>query len=290
LIEGPIRVHAPATSANLGPGFDCLGVTLDLWNDVEARPGHTGPASDNLILRAAQRVFDEVGAPNPGFLLECTNRIPFSRGLGSSAAAIVSGVLLANHYLGNPLTQRDCLHVAAHVEGHPDNVTPCVLGGIRVAVRNDVGELVECEVPCSLRLCGVVFVPDVSVATTDARRVLPSTVARQDALFNVARSSLLVAALAAGRPDLLAEATRDRLHQPFREPLFPPSATLQRTAMQAGALGACTSGAGPSVLALCDGPDAAERVRCAFEATARECDVSGSVLKLALTTRGAYVD
>jgi homoserine kinase len=291
LIERPIRVHAPATSANLGPGFDCLGLALDLWNDLEGTPGEADPRfQDNLILRAAQRVFDEVGGTNPGFRLQCTNRIPFGRGLGSSAAAIVCGVLLANHCLGDPLSPTDCLRIASQLEGHPDNVAPCLFGGIRVALRAETGGVLQTEVPTALRLCAVVFVPELAVATTQARSVLPSSVARADALFNVARSSLLVAALASGRSDLLVEATRDRLHQPFRLPLFPAAAALLQRALEAGALGAFSSGAGPSVLALCDSALAVEKVRAAFETTAQEHAVAGTSMCLQLTARGAYVD
>jgi homoserine kinase len=286
----PIRVRTPATSANLGPGFDCLGLALDLWNEVEAIPGAAPPSQQNLILSAAQRVFDDIDATNPGFSLNCNNRIPFSRGLGSSAAAIVSGVLLANHCLGRPLSQSDCLRIATQLEGHPDNVAPCLLGGVRVALRTDGDNIVQVEIEPRVLLRAVVFVPDLLIATTHARGVLPNHVSREDALFNVARSTLFVAALAAGRADLIAEATRDRLHQPFRLPLFPPGATLLRNAMQAGALGAFTSGAGPSVLALCDTALTADRVRCAFESTAHEQGVAGSTLNLDLTRRGAYVD
>lgn len=282
-------MRAPATSANLGPGFDCLGLALDLWNDVEAVPGAARPDTQNLILRAAQRVFDEVGAPNPGFSLACDNRIPFGRGLGSSAAAISCGVLIANHCLGQPLSEGDCVRVATLVEGHPDNVAPCLLGGIRVATVTDAGDVVQCAVPSPLSLRGVVFIPDQRVPTSHARDVLPVQVQRADALFNVARASLLVAALAAGRRDLLAEATRDRLHQPFRQSLFPAGAALLQCALDAGALGAFTSGAGPTVLALCDSASTAAAVQDAFRATARMRAAPGQTLCLDLITRGAYV-
>ncbi|MBV9547054.1 MAG: homoserine kinase [Chloroflexi bacterium] len=285
-----MRVRAPATSANLGPGFDCLGLALDLWNEVEAVPGACRPDPDNLILRAAARVFDELGSANPGFKLRCTNRIPFSRGLGSSAAAIVCGVLLANHCLGAPLSPSDCLRIATELEGHPDNVTPCLSGGVCAAVRTERGEVLYSNVPLALELRAVLFIPEISVTTVHARALLPATVAREDALFNVARSSLLVAALASGRADLLAEATRDRLHQPFRLPMFPAGATLLRNAMDAGALGAFSSGAGPSVLALCDSEPAAEHVRDRLVSSAREQSVAGTAITLELTARGAYVD
>src|ERR1700674_3737287 len=212
-----IMVRAPATSANMGPGFDCLGMALNLWNEVEAVPGvgqHEG--SGNLILRAIRAVFDEVGVPYPGFGLRCTNRIPFSRGLGSSAAAIACGVLIANHCLEGPLDESALLQLATRIEGHPDNVVACLLGGVRVAAVVESGRVVQARVPVALSLQAVCFVPDQVSPTAHARGILPTTISLADPLFNVARSSLLVAALASGQSDVLGEATRDRLHQPYR--------------------------------------------------------------------------
>jgi homoserine kinase len=288
----PIVVRAPATSANLGPGFDCLGLALDLWNEVEAVPGNGGGdngAGENLILRAARAVFEQVGAAYPGFEITCTNRIPFARGLGSSAAAIACGVLIGNYCLGQPLDETALLHLASRIEGHPDNVTPCLLGGVRVVAVSESDHITQVYVPLALSLRAACFVPDQSSPTAHARGVLPTSVPMADALFNVARASLLVAALAAGRPDALAEATRDRLHQPYRLSLFPAGATLLETAMDTGALAAFTSGAGPSVLALCAGDDRADAVAAALSSTARRLDVPGTSLRLALTDTGAHV-
>jgi homoserine kinase len=282
-------VRAPATSANLGPGFDCLGLALDLWNEVHASPGGSLDPGNNLILRAAHALFEQVGAAYPGFELRSTNGIPFARGLGSSAAAIASGLLIANHCLGRPLDQPGLVQLATALEGHPDNVVPCLLGGARVATVTQTGQVVEARIPIALSLHAVVFVPEQSLPTAHARGLLPPTVPLADALFNVARSSLLVAALASGQADALAEATRDRLHQPYRAPLFPVGATLLDTAMQAGALGAFISGAGPSVLALCGDEIGADTVAAAFEITAHQLSVPGASLRLAFTDRGAHV-
>jgi homoserine kinase len=286
----PVLVRAPATSANLGPGFDCLGLALDLWNEVSATPGAIQvDDSTNLILRAARAVFDRVGAAYPGFELQCTNRIPFGRGLGSSAAAIACGVLIANTCLGSPLAEAGLLELACALEGHPDNVVPSLLGGVRVATVLDDGRVLQVRVPLLLDLRAVGFIPDQSVATAHARGLLPTRVTMADALFNVARSSMLVAALAAGTPDVLVEATRDRLHQPYRLELFPAGAALLHSAMQVGALGAFTSGAGPSVLALCADADRGEAVAAAFDSTARALHVPGRTLQLALSDVGAHV-
>ena len=286
-----ILVRAPATSANLGAGFDSLGMALDLWNEVTATPGElAADDADNLILRAARSVYQRVGAAYPGFELRCTNRITFNRGLGSSAAAIVSGLLFANHCLGEPLDQAQLLELAVDLEGHPDNVAPCLLGGVRVALRADDGRVVQSHVPMAVRLAAVVFMPDLHVATPHARGLLPATVSLADAVFNVSRASLMVAALASGQPELLAEATRDRLHQPFRLSLFPGGATLLDTAMQAGAFAAFISGAGPTIMALCaDSTDRVDAVIEAFETTAARFDMSGMSLRLPLSERGAHV-
>jgi homoserine kinase len=285
-----IVVRAPATSANLGAGFDCLGLALDLWNEVIATPGRLAEDDgSNLILRAARATYSAVGATYPGFELRCTNRIMFSSGLGSSAAAIACGVLFANHHLGAPLDEAAVVDLAVRLEGHPDNVVPCLLGGARVALRVDDGRVVQSPVKLALCLTSVCFVPDLGIPTPHARGLLPASVSHADAVFNVSRASLLVAALSAGRPDLLAEATRDRLHQPYRLPLFPAGATLLDAAMQAGALGSFISGAGPTVLALCAPGASVDAVADALAAAARARHVPGTVLRVGLSERGAHV-
>ncbi|HEX8969713.1 MAG TPA: homoserine kinase, partial [Chloroflexota bacterium] len=269
---------------------DCLGLALDVWNEVEAVPGVLADDDRvNLILRAARATYDLVGAAYPGFELTCTNRIRFNRGLGSSAAAIACGVLLANRCLGDPLDESALLELATRVEGHPDNVAPCLLGGVRVALRTGSGRVLQARVPLAMSLSVVCFVPEMPIPTPHARGLLPATVSLADAVFNVARSSLLVAALASGRGDLLAEATLDRLHQPFRLPLFPAGATLLEASMLAGALGSFISGAGPTVMALCADDAHAESVAAAFESTADRLGVAGITIRPALTERGAHV-
>ena len=244
----------------------------------------------NLILRSARALYDAVGASYPGFELRRTDRVILGRGLGSSAAAIASGVLFANEVLGKPLDEAALLRLASVVEGHPDNVVPALLGGVRVATCAEDGRVLQTRVPLAMPLSAVCFVPEMAIPTPHARGLLPSSVAMADAVFNVARSSLLVAALASGAPELLAEATRDRLHQPYRLPLFPAGATLLEAAMRAGALGAFISGAGPTVLALSmSGDGALDRIQEAFESAARDEHVPGAVLRLGLSERGAHL-
>jgi homoserine kinase len=279
-----IVVRAPATSANLGAAFDCLGLALDLWNEVTATPGRASDP-DDLILRAARAGFETVGAPVQDFQVRATNNVPRSRGLGSSATAIACGLLIANRCLGEPLSSSELLDLATRVEGHPDNVVPCLLGGIQVATTGEDGRVVHAAVSVPAPLQAVVFVPEQHILTTDARALLPASVSLPDALFNVARASLLVAALSSGNFSLLREATRDRLHQPYRQTLFPAGSTLFDAAMDAGALAVYTSGAGPSVLALVDGDHAADSIAAAFAAL----ELPGETLRLGLTRQGAHV-
>jgi homoserine kinase len=283
-VPNSIVVRAPATSANLGSGFDALGLALDLWNEVHAVPGDSSEP-ENLVHGAARLVYEAADAAWPGFHLRAANGIPLGRGLGSSAAAIACGVLLANECLGAPLAFDDLIDIASRLEGHADNVVPCLLGGLQVATTDERGHVAHARVPIALPLHAVVFVPDESLLTSEARQLLPASVPMVDASFNVARASLLVAAMATGQAHLLAEGMRDRLHQAYRLPRFPAGGTLLDAAMNAGALGACTSGAGPSVLALVEDDAHAQAVADAFAAL----QIGGTTLRLAWSDRGAHV-
>ncbi len=297
---GAVVVRAPATSANLGPGFDCLGLALDLWNDVAAAPAEApsvastdgSPLADpaeNLVLRAANVLFERAGVRPVPLALACTNRIPFGRGLGSSAAAIASGLLVANRYLDCPLELAMLVDLAVRVEGHPDNVVPCLMGGVRAAALGSGTHVVQVHVPLATPLVAALFVPDAAVSTELARRALPPSVPYADALYNVGRASLLVGALASGDLAVLREGTRDRLHQPYRAPLFPAGPRLIEAALEAGALGAFTSGAGPSVLALCEDTRRATAVAGALTLAAAGERVAGTPMVLPITQRGAHV-
>ncbi len=179
--------------------------------------------------------------------------------------------------------------LAAELEGHPDNVTPCLLGGVRVVTVDSARRVLQSSIPLAHRLWTAVFVPDLEVPTVLARSVLPTSVPLADALFNVGRATMLVAALASGRDELLRPATEDRLHQPYRTPLFPALPALVASALEAGALGAYSSGGGPAVLALCADARRAAAVCAAFDATAARLEVAGSTLSLAVSDRGAEV-
>jgi homoserine kinase len=256
-----VRVRVPATSANLGPGFDALGLALGLYNDlvleesdriavsIEGEGAATlDPGPSNVVARGARMAMDASGRSLHGIAIRCVNRIPLSRGLGSSAAAWVGGLVGANALLGNPIDRDGLLALAAKAEGHPDNVAAALLGGLAVScVEGDRVRAVALTVPSEIRW--VALIPEMESATCEARAVLPERIPRADAVFNVQRVSLLLAALTAGRPDLLEVAMDDRLHQPYRLRLFPWMAAASAAAREAGALGCVLSGAGPSMLA-----------------------------------------
>ena len=257
-----VTVQVPATTANLGPGFDCLGMALELWNDVrmnvsaspEVRVLGEGAdilstAKDNLVYRAAQALFREAREDPPSLSILCNNQIPLARGLGSSAAAIVGGLMAANAMCTRPLSQQCLLHLAVSLEGHADNVTPALLGGCQVVVR-DGDRVIADTVPLPPDLTTVIFVLDAPMSTKEARAVLPGSVAREDAVYNLGRVALLVNALSSGQLENLRVATQDRLHQHAREKIFPAMKYIFRAAEDAGALGVFLSGGGPSVLAL----------------------------------------
>ena len=266
-LEGPARVLVPATSANLGPGFDALGLALTLHDEVEARilPAGvsieiTGEGADladvgeeHLVLRAMRATFAVTGGQPPGIGLRCRNRIPHGRGLGSSAAAIVAGILAARALSGQAagaLSAAALLGLACEIEGHPDNVAACLGGGLTIAwLTPDGPRMVRLEPLPSVT--PVVCVAPAPVRTDLARGLLPEVIPHQDAAVNAGRSALLIAALTqpgAGR-EVLLEATRDRLHQDYRASAMPPTHALVHRLRDAG-LPAVVSGAGPSVLAF----------------------------------------
>ena len=256
-----LSVSVPATTANLGPGFDCLGMALDLRNTLEFKYGEPGlvvegegrrvimAEATNLVQKSFRRVFDELGRSTPDVSVRCFNRVPLFKGLGSSATAVVGGLFAANEMSGGELTQEQLLALAAEIEGHPDNAAAALLGGCQIVVR-DRNRLVTTEVPLPNKLGLVAFIPDFDMPTSEARTLLAPTVPRTDAVYNVGRTALLVAALAQSDLDLLRVATQDRLHQPQRQAVFPAMKNLINAALGAGAHGAMLSGSGSTVLAF----------------------------------------
>jgi len=262
--SGPAVVTVPATSANLGPGFDSLGLALELRDELEASVTASGLGVDvtgegagevardetHLVVRAMRACFDVVGAQPGGLLLSCRNRIPHARGLGSSAAAIVGGIFLARTLVDDGLQLMDdhaAFQLAAELEGHPDNVAAAVYGGLTVAGLS-ARTFYATRVPVALEVRAEVFVPPTAVSTELARGLLPELVSHRQAAANAGRAALLVAGLA-GQPELLLTATADLLHQQYRRPAMPDSLDLVDR-LRADGHAAVVSGAGPSVLVL----------------------------------------
>ncbi len=261
-----VRVRVPATSANLGPGFDAFGLALTLYDDLIVTPGGsgvtvevTGPGEgevpldeSHLVVRSIRRGLGALGASVPGFTLRCENRIPHGRGLGSSSAAIVGGLAAAYGLAGEPVDRERLVVLANEIEGHPDNVAAAALGGFTIAWTEGTvfegigGRAVRLET--TEGLAAIAYVPDNRVLTKEARGLLPGVVPHSDAAANAGKAGLLVAALT-GRPELLLTATEDRLHQEYREPAMPESLALVHKLRGSG-LPAIVSGAGPTVVVL----------------------------------------
>ena len=293
----PTRVRVPASSANLGPGFDAFGLALTLYDDVVAQVSDDagirvdvhGEGADavprdhrHLVAKAMLRGFDALGGRPRGVDLVCANRIPHGRGLGSSAGAIIAGLLLARALVvggEERLPDPALLELATSLEGHPDNVAACLYGGVVVAFTRATGEVEVLRLTAAPSIVPVVCVPSSSVPTKKARALLPETVPHADAAFNAARAALLVPALTS-RTDLLLEATDDRLHQPYRRPAYPRTADLVAKLRGAG-IPAAVSGAGPTVLALADAtsaPTVAALAGARFTTSVLEVDAEGARL------------
>lgn len=291
-VTGPVTVEVPATSANLGPGFDCLGLALDLHDtltgevvesglvvDLEGEGAATLPRDErHLVVRSMRAAFEALGVAPPGLVLRAVNRIPQSRGLGSSSAAIVGGLALARALVEGGVETLDdaaLLRLATRIEGHPDNVAPALLGGFVVS-GHDGSETWGVPAPVAPAVSAVVFVPPGGVSTEAARGLLPADVPHAEAAANSGRAALLVAALG-GATEELFRATEDFLHQRFREPAMPESLALVRSLRAAG-LAAVVSGAGPTVLVLTVHDDAAgllDRCPAGWSAHALAVDHAG---------------
>ena len=294
MTRGAVRVSVPATSANLGPGFDSLGLALDLRDELEgelvgsglvvevtgAGAGVVPLDEEHLVVRAMRRAFDALGGQPTGLRLTCRNSIPHARGLGSSSAAIVGGLVLARALVDGGTTALDdaaLLDLAIEMEGHPDNVAPALRGGFVISGHDDRGESYAVDARVDARVSAALFVPPEPLSTEVARGLLPEHVPHADAAADAGKAALLVAALGS-RPDQLWRATRDYLHQDYRRPAMPASLDLVDR-LRADGLAAVVSGAGPTVLVLVvDGTD-----------VAAYCPEGWAHLRLAVDNYGAVV-
>lgn len=257
-----IKVSVPATSANVGSGFDALGLAVTLYNtatfepadqlEISSADGTRIPRNEsNLVYRSAKRLFDQVGKRMPPLRIVQTNPIPMARGLGSSSACIIAGLLGANRLLGDVLDTQELLTLATAIEGHPDNVAPALLGGLTSSVF-EAGTVYTVKRDVDQSLCFAAIVPDYKLLTEAARAALPAQIPHKDAVYNLSRAALLPAAFCEGRHDLLAIATEDKLHQPYRLPLMPGARQVFALAKQCGAKAVYVSGAGSTVMAVAE--------------------------------------
>ncbi len=298
-----MTVTIPATSANLGPGFDCLGLALALYNRLTftAVPPSSSPSltitvggvdahkvatnETNLVYQCANLIFEKAGQRPPALHVHQENNIPVGSGLGSSSTAVFGGMLAANELVGRPFTPAQILQFAADKEGHPDNVAPAWCGGLVLGIAHENGLHVErFDIP-DLKV--VVVLPDFHLLTSEARAALPAQVSRHDAIFNAARTPLVIRALQTADYDLLALAMQDTLHQPYRIPLIPGMAAAFAAAKKAGAKGVALSGAGPSLIAFA--PEGHERIGAAVTAVFATVGLSSRTWILDVNTTGSTI-
>jgi homoserine kinase len=257
------QVKVPATSANLGPGFDCMGLAVKLYNYFEAEENdklefhlkgtytaNIPTDQNNLLWKTACTLWKQIGLKPKPLKLTCESYVPPARGLGSSSTAVVAGLMIANAVAGYPMDRYDLLKIATEIEGHPDNVTPAIYGGITLTIMNG-NNLIPRILTTNPRFRAVVVIPDLLVETEKAREILPSSVPRKDVIFNSSRVGLLVDAFINQEYNLLSIATQDKIHQNQRASLIPGMPKALASAVQSGAYGAALSGSGPTLLAFC---------------------------------------
>ena len=260
-----IRIDVPATSANLGSGFDSLGIALTMHNkvwmeewdeiDIKSVDDTVIPIDEsNLIYWAAHHLYSQCGKKLPGLKIRQENNIPMARGLGSSSACIVAGILGANRLLGSPFTQSELINLAAKIEGHPDNTSPAISGGL-VASAIEGERVYSVSVPVSEKIAFAVMIPPFELKTEKARKVLPDLYSRQDAVYNLSRSGLMTASLFSGNLENLRVAVQDKIHQPYRSGLIENYDNVFRMSYELGSLGTYVSGAGPTIISMVDASD-----------------------------------
>lgn len=288
-----VSVEVPATTANLGPGFDCLGMALQLHNRVEMTTECDVPlkitvsgkcSSDsipldeqNLVYRSAARVFERAQNKPSNLHIHIHVEAPLARGLGSSASAIVGGAVAANALLGQPLGEQEVLAEMMVLEGHPDNLVPCYIGGLTASLASEKGIFYIRRAPHPDVQC-VLLVPDYELATAKARQAIPKSISVKDAVFNLSRVPFVLEMLTNGDFDGLTEAVDDRIHQPYRTPLIKGYDEIAAHAAQAGAAAVCISGAGPTILAIARRGHSAQKAATAMREAMKSIGIGGDVL------------
>ncbi|MBG0744051.1 MAG: homoserine kinase [Cylindrospermopsis raciborskii KL1] len=293
-----VIVKVPATTANLGPGFDCIGAALQLYNEFkftlsdsdlcikvhgkEAEKVQTD--TSNLIYQAFVKLYERINKTPPGVEIEINLGVPLARGLGSSATAIVGGLVGGNILADSPLSPEEVIKLAIEMEGHPDNVVPAFLGGCQLAATSSRGWEI-CPVQWHPEIIPVVAIPDFELSTSQARKVLPTEISRDDAVFNASHFGLLLQALASNQKEWLQAALKDKLHQPYRKSLIPGYDGVESAVIEAGAHGMVISGAGPTLLALTDSAHSPQVVQAMTHAWVK-VGIKSTVLPLPIDTNG----
>ena len=303
-----ITFKIPATSANIGSGFDSVGLALNLYNEIHIYENDNSKKiefeifgegeneiskKDNMIYSAMKLIFKKLKSkPNKGYIIKCINRIPLSRGLGSSSAAIIGGLLCSNFILGNKLKiEKDILNMAVQIEGHPDNVAPAILGGIISGVVKKEEDFKYIKIKPPKNLKAIVSIPDFYLSTEIVRNILPKEITRKDAIFNISRAALLTSALFSNRLDLLEIATEDKIHQDYRAKFIPNLNQLFKETKKAGAYSVTISGAGSSILALAkDDKNIIEKVSKAMHSSFKKKNINSIIKVLNIPAKGIIIN
>lgn len=299
-------VTVPATTANLGPGFDCLGAALSLYNQfkftlldesasspleiiVEGKEAKkVSTDSSNLVYQSFLKLYQYLKKQPPTIKIDISMEVPLARGLGSSATAIIGGLMGANELSGEPLELSQLRDLAIAIEGHPDNVVPALLGNCQLSVQDEEKSWSICQLPWHRDIISVVAIPDFELSTEEARKVIPSQINRNDAIFNISRLGLLIRGLETGQGDWLRVAMADKLHQPYRQKLILGYEVVASTALTAGAYGTVISGAGPTLLSLTNSEKANFVVKAMAKAW-EEQGITADVKVLSIDKKGAKI-
>ncbi|MFQ5822697.1 MAG: homoserine kinase [bacterium] len=293
-----VRVRVPASTSNLGSGFDTFGLALRLYLTVKMEISPEGlqiktlgegaseiPTNEeNLIVTSAKKVFEKLSKPLPGLKIKIENQIPLFRGLGSSGAATIAGLLCAAKLTNSKLTNQQILSLANEIEGHPENAASSLLGGLTINCLED-GNVITKKVEADEKLKAVLLIPEITITTQDARRVLPQTVPHKDAVFNLQRSALLAHAFISRDYEVLRVAMQDKLHQPYRKQLIPTYDDLEKVGYKNGAFGVCISGSGSTILGLTFEDD--KRLRRSWQKKAYELNLKAVIVRLGIDVKGA---
>ncbi|EFM65401.1 homoserine kinase [Peptostreptococcus stomatis DSM 17678] len=299
-----IRVKVPATTANMGPGYDVLGMALSQYSTFQCQEDDKislsikGLESEklvnqdheaNLVVRSMNHLFKYVDKYPKGYKLEIINDIPLARGMGSSASAIVGGLLVANYLVGANLNQDEILKLATQIEGHPDNVAPALMGNIVLSTKAPDDQVIYHSIKPFDDLTCVIFIPDYDVSTSMSRAVLPQSISMADAVHTSGHLSLMLAGFMTGNKDLIGQTMVDRLHEPYRKSLIKNFDDFKASALEVGAFAFSLSGSGSTIIAYCD-HDSAPHVKRAFEEVSQKYSISGTSKIIAPCSQGAVCE